>query len=180
MPKVLENVRHDILKATREILAEQGYRNLNIRDIAARCGIATGTFYNYFNTKQSVLSTMMAEEWDSMVRRIQAGLDSQGPPVESLRLIFEELRNTVVNAHSLWIEGVPAYLQDCSMAKAQQLKKRMRTEICIYVSQALAPIVPAERLAVVSELITRVFFSYANDRDILFDTLRDSLERLIL
>lgn len=179
MPKLLDNVREDILRATREILSEQGYKKLNIRDVAARCGIATGTFYNYFQSKQDVLSTMMAEEWNRMKRRVEAALEIERQPIEWLRTIFDELRETVVNAHSLWVEGVPAYLQDSSMAKAQQLKKQMRTEISEYIKQALAHTVPAERLPMVAELISRVFISYANDREIRFDTLVDSVERLI-
>lgn len=179
MPKILDNVRADIIQATREVLSQQGYKKLNIRTIAARCGIATGTFYNYFQSKQDVLSTMMAEQWSDMKRRIEAAMDAEQSPMQRLCTIFDELRQTVVNAHSIWVEGVPAYLQDCSMAKAQALKKQMRTEIRGYIHRALVQSVPAERLPVVSELISRIFFSYANDRDIQFDELWDSMERLI-
>ena len=179
MPKTLLNVKEDILQATREIMAEQGYHNLNIRDIAKRCGIATGTFYNYFQSKQEVLVVMMAEDWSRMKKRIEAGLESQEQPKERLRVIFEELSRTVQDVHTLWVEGIPAYMQENSFAKAQKLKRQLRAEICDYVARVLSPAVPADRVPMESELITRVFFSYANDTEARFDAFWYALEKMI-
>ena len=49
--------RGAILHAARECFRERGYENSTIRDIVRRTGLAAGTFYNYFSSKQEILST---------------------------------------------------------------------------------------------------------------------------
>ena len=43
IPKIIENVREDILKTSRELLVSEGYKALTIRRVAGICGIASGT-----------------------------------------------------------------------------------------------------------------------------------------
>ena len=51
MPKRIENLKETILQHARQILLEEGYGALTMRAVAARCGIAVGTVYNYFPAK---------------------------------------------------------------------------------------------------------------------------------
>ena len=47
-----------ILDAAREVFAELGYDNVTVRDIIRRTGLAAGTFYNYFKSKEEVFSAL--------------------------------------------------------------------------------------------------------------------------
>ena len=51
MPKIIEGVRENILNTARTMLFAEGYQSISIRAVAQACGIATGTFYNYFENK---------------------------------------------------------------------------------------------------------------------------------
>ncbi len=51
--------RQAILDAAREVFAELGYGETTVRDIIRRTGLASGTFYNYFKSKEEVFQALM-------------------------------------------------------------------------------------------------------------------------
>jgi AcrR family transcriptional regulator len=53
--------RATILAAARDVFVEMGYGAVTVRDIVRRTGLASGTFYNYFPDKESVLRALMAD-----------------------------------------------------------------------------------------------------------------------
>jgi len=55
----------ELYTAAVELFIERGYRDVDVTDITARCGVSHGTFYNYFRSKRDILEsiqTRMAEE----------------------------------------------------------------------------------------------------------------------
>jgi len=61
--------RAALLRAGAEAFAELGYGAANVRDIVRRTDLATGTFYNYFPDKESVLREIM----DDVAAQIRTG-----------------------------------------------------------------------------------------------------------
>ena len=53
--------RNAILLAARECFREKGYDNSTIRDIVRKTGLATGTFYNYFSSKQDIFAALLTD-----------------------------------------------------------------------------------------------------------------------
>ena len=53
--------RAAILDGARVVFAELGYGAATVRDIVRRTDLATGTFYNYFPDKESVLRALVRE-----------------------------------------------------------------------------------------------------------------------
>ena len=53
------NNRNAILAAARSIFAELGYGSTTVRDIIRRTDLASGTFYNYFQSKEEVFQALM-------------------------------------------------------------------------------------------------------------------------
>jgi TetR/AcrR family fatty acid metabolism transcriptional regulator len=58
--QLVEARRNQILDAATEMFAEQGFHQSTTKDIARRAGIAEGTIYNYFESKDDLLIGMMA------------------------------------------------------------------------------------------------------------------------
>ena len=50
--------RQAILDAARDVFAELGYGATTVRDIIRRTGLASGTFYNYFKSKEEVFEAL--------------------------------------------------------------------------------------------------------------------------
>src|SRR5512145_3154219 len=65
-----------IIDAAIRVFARNGYYNSRVSDIAREAGIASGTIYLYFKTKDEILVTLFREkmaEWVAHVRREVAG-----------------------------------------------------------------------------------------------------------
>lgn len=74
--------RQRILQAARGLFAEQGYEATAVRDIIRESGLSTGTFYNYFKTKEEIfeeLADLVIAEVRKKIReaRHNAGFDMQ-------------------------------------------------------------------------------------------------------
>lgn len=50
--------RQAILDAAREVFGESGFETVTVRDIIRRTGLASGTFYNYFRSKEEVAAAL--------------------------------------------------------------------------------------------------------------------------
>jgi AcrR family transcriptional regulator len=60
-PEVKVATRQRILEAARHLFATTGFEACTTRQIAEAAGIATGTLFNYFATKEAVLASLAAE-----------------------------------------------------------------------------------------------------------------------
>lgn len=63
MPKKIENIPRLLLDETKRQIARQGYGKTTVRSVASACGIAVGTVYNYFPSKDSLIASFVAEDW---------------------------------------------------------------------------------------------------------------------
>ncbi|MFD9975700.1 TetR/AcrR family transcriptional regulator [Streptomyces sp. NPDC059017] len=70
--------RRQILDATAALLLDDGHEALTVSKVAARAGVAKGTVYLYFDSKQELLAALQAEMWDRMLQRPTALLKEPG------------------------------------------------------------------------------------------------------
>lgn len=70
MPKIIENLREQILNEAKKQLFEQGYEKTTIRSVAQECGIAVGTVYNYFKSKDILIASLVLEDWNGCIQSI--------------------------------------------------------------------------------------------------------------
>lgn len=70
MPKIIDGARERILDAARETLASDGYRALSMRALARRVGVAPGTLYNYFPSKDDIVATLALADWSETIERM--------------------------------------------------------------------------------------------------------------
>jgi AcrR family transcriptional regulator len=74
--------RSAILDAARVVFAELGFGAASVRDIVRRTDLATGTFYNYFADKESVLRALVDESGAEARMRVRAAR-REGATLES-------------------------------------------------------------------------------------------------
>ncbi|HWF90339.1 MAG TPA: helix-turn-helix domain-containing protein [Pyrinomonadaceae bacterium] len=79
--------REAILRAATSVFAHNGYFNSKVADIAREAGVADGTVYLYFKSKEDILHSIfdrnVAEALDAARKRIERVTD----PKEKLRQI---------------------------------------------------------------------------------------------
>jgi AcrR family transcriptional regulator len=70
--------RAAILAAARSVFAEIGFGAASVRDVIRRTDLATGTFYNYFPDKESVLREILDENTEQIRVRVRAARREAG------------------------------------------------------------------------------------------------------
>lgn len=181
MPKVLpENIKYDILSTTRRLMVEQGYNKISIRDITQACGIATGTFYNYYNSKQEVLSALINEEWNKLRRILQVRSQSSDLTViMQLEKAFLDLQAMTISMHELWALGFPEDFAGEAMTRMAQVKKQLIGEFAQSVQMIIHGHIEPEHEAATADFIARMFFNYAYDGSSNFTDIRFILEKVL-
>jgi len=66
-----ELLRHALLQAAAAVVGEVGYANASIALITARVGVAQGTFYNYFESRQDILDKLLPTLGEEMLAHIK-------------------------------------------------------------------------------------------------------------
>ncbi len=78
-----------ILDAAVEVIAESGYFQARVTDIAARAGVADGTIYLYFKNKEQVLMAAIDSAFAAFLKRARAELSHTPDPGERLRRLAQ-------------------------------------------------------------------------------------------
>jgi AcrR family transcriptional regulator len=86
--------RRRLIEATVEVLGEVGADRLTMDMVAARADAATRTIYNYFPTRQDLLSAVQAELLQAFRDTLQLEIPETGEPAERLRQFVAVLFNT--------------------------------------------------------------------------------------
>lgn len=77
--------RRRLIEATVEVLGEVGADRLTMDVVAQRADAATRTIYNYFPTRQDLLSAVQAELLQAFRGTLQLEIPETGEPAERLR-----------------------------------------------------------------------------------------------
>lgn len=67
-----ERTRRQLLRAAIAVLHERGVAGFAAQEVAAAAGMANGTFYNYFPTREALLEALAEEFVESYCRHIDA------------------------------------------------------------------------------------------------------------
>ncbi len=63
MPKIIKDLKQSISNEAKKQLLEMGYAKTTIRSVANSCGIGVGTIYNYYSSKDQMISSFMLDDW---------------------------------------------------------------------------------------------------------------------
>ena len=92
MAQRIENARQKLMERGRICLlgTETGqYGRLGIRELTADCGIALGTFYRYFKSKDDLVLQILKEDWDKMLARLDELMLADLSLYEKIRGMYE-------------------------------------------------------------------------------------------
>jgi AcrR family transcriptional regulator len=63
--------RREIIKAARQVFAENSYQGTSVKTLARKAKIATGTFYLYFANKETLINTIVDEMFVELLEHIK-------------------------------------------------------------------------------------------------------------
>ena len=156
-PVIVEQKRERIINAALTVFARKGYGETNVPDIATEAGVAVGTIYNYFESKQQLLISLMRDKFfttsflnllDDAVQKddtdfisafIENRLKFGFENVESFMFLFGEVnRNSEVRQQ--WVEQIlkPVMARVESFIETRMDKGDFKKENPAILSRAMA------------------------------------------
>src|SRR5262252_3251057 len=78
-----------ILEAAEELLAEKGYHEMSIDEIAARVGVSKGTVYLHFPSKEELVLAFLGRGMRRFIEEATAALNASASPTARLRSLME-------------------------------------------------------------------------------------------
>ncbi|ALX93975.1 TetR/AcrR family transcriptional regulator [Serratia sp. JSRIV001] len=132
--KTPEVRRAEILQAASELFQEIGYESTSVDSIVRSAGIAKGTFYYYFKSKDEVLAALAQQLCAEMVTRSQIIADDpQLGAIEKFCAIIASQNQTV--------EAGQALVEDLHRPENRALHERSNIETVLAFGPILAAVV---------------------------------------
>lgn len=81
-------VKAKIIEAASGFFSAHNYHEVMMEDIAKEAGIAKGTLYNYFESKESLYFTIMLDRMETLIASLKERINDASEPVESLKIFI--------------------------------------------------------------------------------------------
>ena len=78
----------EILAAARSLLEQRGPEAMTMEEIAAAAGVAKGTLYLYFQSKDNLIQAMITQVGENLLQDVESSLQAPGtPPQKLIRMV---------------------------------------------------------------------------------------------
>lgn len=84
----MQEKRQAILETALRLFVDQGFHATPTSQIAQEAGVATGTLFHYFKTKEELINTLYLETKDVLIDKLSVGIDQQTSIKGKLKQIF--------------------------------------------------------------------------------------------
>jgi len=116
-----------ILDAALTLFVERGFHGTAVPQVAKRAGVAAGTIYHYFDSKEALVNALFRHWKEAIGRRVYMAFPTGAPPREQFAAMWREmsafaLENTKAFAF-LELHHHASYLDAESRAVEAQLKQ---------------------------------------------------------
>ena len=81
----MRDIKAQLYDSGRELFSEKGYKDTGVSDITKAVGIGTGTFYNYYSSKEALFMAIYFDENEKLKRDIVDSLDLEKDPLIVIR-----------------------------------------------------------------------------------------------
>ncbi len=138
MPKIIENVKEQLLDEAKRQITECGYAKTTIRSVSTACGLAIGTVYNYFPSKDMLIASVMAEDWKLCLQQMETYLSDE--PEKIVRGIYGSLTEYMQKYHTLFCDRDAAKVYATMFSERhQQLRSQLANFVRPICNKATVP-----------------------------------------
>ncbi|OYU70721.1 MAG: TetR family transcriptional regulator [Alphaproteobacteria bacterium PA2] len=114
------NLRAQLMEEARALLEEGGLGQVNLRGLAARAGIAAGSVYHHYASKQALLAGLAANGFGELESALQAAADAAQPiPIRACALAYFGFARAQPALYALMFDPVMLSEADVSAARAR-------------------------------------------------------------
>jgi len=148
-----------ILDAAETIFVRDGYHAAKMTDIADQAGFSTGSLYTYFNGKEEIFQTMIAERFGVLYEKLEAEMDRAdtfGDLIARLTTIYAEFMDerrtfmrVIVAAYPVVVIGPNAHAQlgDVAMESYQRFIELIERVVARGIAEEVLRDLPPREMA---------------------------------
>ena len=86
----------EILDTAEELFYAKGYHETQVSDIVKKIGVAQGTFYYYFKSKEEILEALISRQMSKVLSEMETVVSASDiPPSRKLELFVQSLFHTI-------------------------------------------------------------------------------------
>ena len=124
----------EILDTAEEMFYANGYHETQITDIVKKIGVAQGTFYYYFKSKEEILEVLISRQIQAAANKVgQIVADKNSGPHRKLELVLEVMFRTIRYKDGLLFEFLYndqyLHLMDKLVCKGKQIMSPSLTRV---------------------------------------------------
>ncbi len=101
----MSNIRENLLIELRKLIQEKEYKSIRIEDITKGAGVAKGSFYTYFSSKDDILSTLLLNRMVEVEKVLEERINKVEGLDEKVRayiaVVFESILKDSETLHLL-------------------------------------------------------------------------------
>jgi len=134
----------EILAAARRLMGDKGVDALTMDEIAQAAGVAKGTIYLYFQSKDELIQAMLSQVGEALAREVEAVMAKALSSPEKLRLLATLFLHNVEKERVLF----PLYLRElvryktgretCLTPKLKELENRIMGQLTSLFAEGMA------------------------------------------
>jgi AcrR family transcriptional regulator len=121
---VTEFRTREILAAARNLLEQSGVDRLTMDGIAAAAGVAKGTLYLYFPSKEELVQELLSQVGDNIITNLQSIIKTPQPPEEKLQQVVTWLMHNLARERLLF----PVFLRELRRVHDAEPGQRRRMQ----------------------------------------------------
>ena len=133
--EIRENRKHQIMQAALELFAREGYHYASVARIAKVAGISKGLLYNYFTSKEDLLSSIMElgiEKSQQIAEEIRKRSDNPEGLFLAIHSGFELIRRETDFYRLLFTVFIQPGVMDASQNQFRERIDQMVGEVALY------------------------------------------------
>ncbi len=85
----MEDKKAEIFRCGKELFSSKGFKDTNVSDITKLSGIAVGTFYNYYSSKEKLFLDIFMAENEQLKKNIMTSVDLNETPSKLIKRLME-------------------------------------------------------------------------------------------
>jgi TetR/AcrR family transcriptional regulator, cholesterol catabolism regulator len=87
MPRTTGSARDRLFTAAAELIGEHGFHGTTVDDVVERAGVAKGTVYYHFKSKEALFDALLTEHFGRMEAAFRTAVASAEHPADALRAL---------------------------------------------------------------------------------------------
>ena len=127
MPKIIENVKGQLLEEAKRQIRENGYAKTTVRSVAGACGVGVGTVYNYFPSKDVLIASFMLDDWQRTLGRMKGA--ATGDEKSIFLAVYDSLKDFIISNKTLFSDPEAAKSFGVSHTEYHSVLRRQIADI---------------------------------------------------